>query len=175
VPVAAAWSSEGEGIEPYRDPVTANKAILTAEQLVTSHAKSPNATIRKRIEAQAGNLFSKLWPHLEAEADALGAEAKKGLLERARKESDDLRKLLVRQKTAIDKAQARLRQADLFELKDKEQKRQVDKDLEHLERRRKAADQEIEIEPRAIEALYEVQMTRLTPVGMIVTWPEAMT
>jgi predicted Zn-ribbon and HTH transcriptional regulator len=155
--------------------VTANNAIVTAEQLVTSDAKSPNVTIQRRIEKQAGSLFSKLWPHLEAEADALGAEAKKGLLERARKESDELRKLLTRQKTAIDKAQLRLRQSELFEIKDKEQKRQVDKDLEHLERRRKAADQEIDVEPRAIEALYEVKMTRLTPVGMIVTWPEAMT
>jgi hypothetical protein len=63
----------------------------------------------------------------------------------------------------------------LFEIKDKEQKRQVDRDLEHLEQRRRAADIEIDVEPRAIEALYEVKMTRLSPVGLIVTWPEAMT
>lgn len=175
VPVAAAWSNEGEGIAPYKDPVTAAKAVATAERLVASAAKPPNAKILKRIGAEAANLFSQLWPHLEAEADALGAEAKKGLAERARKEADDLRKLLTRQKTAIDKAQQRLRQAELFEIKDKEQKRQVDKDLEHLEQRRRAADLELEHEPRAIEALYEVKMTRLTPVGMIVTWPEAMT
>jgi len=112
---------------------------------------------------------------LEAEADALGADAKKGLAERARREADDLRKLLLRQKTAIDKAQTRLRQSDLFEIKDKEQKRQVDRDLEHLEQRRRAADIEIDAEPRAIEALYEVKMTRLSPVGLIVTWPGAMT
>jgi hypothetical protein len=51
----------------------------------------------------------------------------------------------------------------------------VDRDLEHLEQRRRAADIEIAVEPRAIEALYEVKMTRLSPVGLIVTWPEAMT
>jgi hypothetical protein len=64
--------------------------------------------------------------------------------------------------------------AIVFEIKDKEQKRQVDRDLEHLEQRRRAADVEIEAEPRAVEALHEVKMTRLSPVGLIVTWPEAV-
>jgi hypothetical protein len=33
----------------------------------------------------------------------------------------------------------------------------------------------MESEPAAIEALYEVRMSRLTPVGLVVAWPEAMT
>lgn len=34
---------------------------------------------------------------------------------------------------------------------------------------------EAETEPAAIAALYEVRMTRLTPVGMVVVYPESMT
>jgi len=76
---------------------------------------------------------------------------------------------------AIDKAEARLRQADLFNIQDKDQKRQVDLDLRHLGLRRGAAASELESEPAAIEALYEVRMSRLTSVGLVVAWPEALT
>jgi hypothetical protein len=102
-------------------------------------------------------------------------QARQGLAQRARREADELRTLLERQRVAIDKAEARLRQADLFNIQEKEQKRQVDMDLKHLERRRVDAAAELVSEPAAIEALYDVRMSRLTPVGLVVAWPEAMT
>jgi hypothetical protein len=69
----------------------------------------------------------------------------------------------------------RLRQGTLPHLQDKDQKRQVDLDLKHLERRRSEVAIEVESEPRAIEALYDVRMSRLTPIGLVVAWPEMMT
>ncbi|TKC98152.1 DISARM system SNF2-like helicase DrmD [Polyangium fumosum] len=175
VPLAAAWSGDAASIKPYKDRATAVMAISSTEKLLASGARAPNATITKRIRENAETLFRALWPHLEAEADALAVEARQGLAERARREANDLRDLLLRQRSAIDKAEARLRQADLFELQDKEQKRQVDLDLRHLDRRRAAAASELETEPAAIEALYEVRMSRLTPVGLVVAFPESMT
>lgn len=47
--------------------------------------------------------------------------------------------------------------------------------VHHLERRREAAKNELVSEPAAIESLYEVRMSRLTPVGLVVAWPESMT
>ena len=82
--------------------------------------------------------------------------------------------LLQRQRTAIEKAETRLRQADLSDIQGKEQKRQVERHLEHLGRRRVMA-RELESEPAAIEALYEVRMARLTPVRLVVAWPEMRT
>ncbi|WP_437681714.1 DISARM system SNF2-like helicase DrmD [Sorangium sp. So ce131] len=175
VPVAAAWSGDASEVKPYKDRATAASAISSTERLLAGSGRAPNATISKRIQQNAEALFRALWPHLEAEADALAVEARQGLAERARREADDLRGLLARQRVAIDKAEARLRQADLFNLQDKEQKRQVDLDLKHLERRRAAAASELESEPAAIEALYDVRMARLTPVGLVVAWPESMT
>jgi hypothetical protein len=175
VPIAAAWSGDASGVKPYKDRATAVAAIAQAERLLAGSGRAPNATIAKRIRDNAEALVKALWPHLEAEADALAVEARQGLAERARREADELRGLLLRQRAAIDKAEARLRQADLFNLQDKEQKRQVDLDLRHLERRRAAAAGELESEPAAIEALYDVRMSRLTPVGLVVAWPEAMT
>jgi hypothetical protein len=175
VPIAAAWSGEASDVRPYRDRATSLATIAKTERLLAGSGKAPNATIASRIRAHADALFRALWPHLEAEADALAIEARQGLAQRARRESDELRSLLQRQRTAIDKAETRLRQADLFDVHDKVQKRQVDLDLGHLDRRRKAAAGELESEPPAIEALYDVGMSRLTPVGLVVAWPELMT
>jgi hypothetical protein len=175
VPIAAAWSGEASDVTPYKDRATAVAAISGTERLLATSASAPNARIVAKIQANADALFRALWPHLEAEADALGVEARKGLAQRARRESDELRALIQRQHVAIDKAQARLRQVDLFEVQEKEQRRQIELDLAHLERRREGATSELESEPAAIEALYEVRMSRLTPVGLVVAWPELMT
>lgn len=175
VPIAAAWSGEASDVQPYKDRATASAAIGKTERLLATSVRTPGMAIAQRIQTHADALFRALWPHLEAEADALGVEARQGLAQRARRESDELKKLLERQRTAIDKAEARLRQDDLFGIQDKEQKRQVDLDLKHLERRRGQAANELESEPAAIEALYDVRMTRLTPVGLVVAWPEMMT
>jgi hypothetical protein len=175
VPIAAAWSGDAASVQPYKDRATSAFAIASTERLLAGSAKAPNQTIATRIQTHADALFRALWPHLEAEADALAVEARKGLGQRARRESDELRALLERQRAAIDKAETRLRQADLFNIQDKDQKRQVDLDLKHLDRRRNEGASELVSEPAAIEALYELRMSRLTPVGLVVAWPESMT
>lgn len=175
VAIAAPWPGDASEVQPYKDRATAVAAVAKTERLLAAGAKAPNTRIVGRIQGQADALFRALWPDLEAEADALGVEARQGLAQRARRESDELRALIERQRIAIDKAEARLRQADLFNIQDKEQKRQIDLDLQHLDRRRSQAATELESEPAAIEALYDVSMTRLTPVGLVVAWPETMT
>ena len=57
----------------------------------------------------------------------------------------------------------------------REQARQLALDLEHMEKRESAIATDIEREPAAIEALYEVRITRLTPVGVVVSWPRSWT
>lgn len=174
VGLAAAWSGEASEVEPYKDRFTAGRSVALAEKLLATGAAAPNKKIASHVRSHGDALFKALWPHLEAEADALAVEAKKGLTQRARKEADDLRGLLQRQQVAIDKAESILRQQTIFQVQDKDQKRQVELDLQHLERRRGEAAKEIVTEPEAIEALYDVKMTRLTPVGLVVVWPEGM-
>jgi hypothetical protein len=94
---------------------------------------------------------------------------------RARKESDELRALLERQRGAIKDALDTLRQVTLPEIGDKAQQRQVELDIGHLTDRTHRIGAELESEPAAIEALYAVRMSRRTPLGLVVAWPEAMT
>ncbi|MBN2195022.1 MAG: DISARM system SNF2-like helicase DrmD [Polyangiaceae bacterium] len=175
VGLAAAWPSKAKDVKPYRDPATAARTKLQVEELLARGGKPVTAKLRQRILPDVPALFAALWPELEAEADAHGAEAKKGLGERARREADDLRGLLKKRQVVLEKTKDRLRQQELFTVQDKLQKRQVELDLLHLEDRRRSLAQELETEPEAIAALYEVRMTRLTPVGLVVAWPEAMT
>jgi hypothetical protein len=166
-------SGSGRALQGSRRRSAHGRCVRTSA--LATGAAAPNERISSRIRGYASALFSSLWPHVEAEADALGVDARAGLAQRARREADELRALLQRQQAAIDKAEARLRHADLFGIEDREQKRQVELDLRHLGHRRAEAASELESEPAAIEALYEVRMTRLSPVGLVVACPEAMT
>ncbi len=177
--IAAPWSGGDETPEPYKDAVTAQKALETFANLAALDVKAPSTTIQQRICAHASRLYQSLWPALEDEADARAVAAKNGLAQRARREADDLRALLERQKRAIRKQTGLVAQMELFKRADtktdKEQQRQLERDRDYMERRLDKIDDEMETEPKAIETLYEVRMTRLSPVGLGVSWPEAMT
>ena len=85
--MAAAWVGDATDVQPYKDRATAVATVSKTERLLAASAKAPNATIAKRIQSHADALFRALWPHVEAEADALGVEARQGLALRARRES----------------------------------------------------------------------------------------
>lgn len=179
IAIPAPWSGSDDGVEPYRDVATAQKAIESTERLLALDMEPPGAPILKKIASRAAGLYAALWPALEDEADARAVAAKNGLSQRARREADELRTLLRRQKRAIEKQANIVAQMELFARAgtqtDREQQRQLKLDHEHMKTRYDAIDVELETEPKAIEELYEVRMTRLSPVGLAVSWPEAMT
>ncbi len=171
VAVAAAWTP-GETPTPYKDPVTAQKAREVTEKALATGASAPTGRIIEQALAQAESIFTALWPHLEAEAESRGVDAKNGLTRRARKESSDLTNLLQRQQKETDKDLAELKQVTMEQLSDKTQRRQAELDIKATEYRKANFAQQLREEPAKIEALYEVQMTRLTPVGLVLAWPE---
>ena len=175
IAVSAPWPKPGAELVPYKDPVVAARARELGERALATGGRPLPTKVAEQAQARAPELFAALWPHLHVEADAHGVEARNSLARRARKESDELRELLERQRTAIRAARTRLRQVDLPTIGDKVQQRQVELDLEHLATRETRIADELTEEPRAIENLYAVQMTRLTPVGLVIAWPEAMT
>lgn len=133
--------------------------------------------VRDRLRASAKADFTALWPHVEAEADALVHEAERKLAERGAAESDALKVILRNQRLAIQKALARLPQLTLSftatEPEARQQVRQIEQDRNHMEGRLLAIDREIESEPAAIQDLYKVVLTRREPVGMVYLWPQA--
>jgi superfamily II DNA or RNA helicase len=182
VVVAAGWDGTIEGARSMTSCDAAQTALLvkSVESRLASGATSPKGKSAASIAAASGALMSSLWKALEDEADAREISAKNGLVARARSEADGMRSLLERQRRAIRKASQSLIQRDLFDgLGDstdaREQQRQFKLDIEHMDRRASTIDDDIEREPAAIEALYEVRTVRLSPVGVVVSWPRSWT
>jgi hypothetical protein len=181
VAVEAPWDGSLEGARrlranPSREATAA--LVKSTEALLVGGTPAPKARVSKDVAAAAEALLAALWPALEAEADARAVDAKNGLSARARAEADGMRTLLERQRRAIQKARRNLSQLDLFEgLGDsaelRAQQRQLALDLDHMERRDKSIAVDMEREPAAIEALYEVRTLRLSPVGVVVSWPRS--
>lgn len=171
VAVAAAWIP-GEKPTPYKDPVTAQKARDLIEKALAMGEKPPPKRVCAQALEHADAVFSALWPYLEADAEARGIDARNGLARRARKESDDLTKLLERQQKNVTEDLALLQQVTMDQVQDKKQRRQVELDIQVTKDRLGNFAQQVTEEPAKIEALYAVQKTRLTPVGLVLAWPE---
>lgn len=187
VALAAPWPRDSDTLVPYKDTPSALAAIAAAERLLTSQPRLPNAASVSDLTGRAPSFFASLWPHLHAEADTRAIEAKIGLNARGRREADALRTLLLRQAEHIDQHAApkaldpQLSLDQLLEksldaqgIVDKDERRQAKLDADHLKKRRARIDSELVSEPLAIQALYDVRMTRLTPVGLVIVCPESM-
>ncbi len=172
VAIAAAWTP-GETPTPYKDPVTAERAREVTERALAMGASAPKARVIEQALAQSQDIFAALWPHLESEAEARGVDAKNGLARRARKESEDLKTLLLRQQKETEKDLGELQQMTLEQVTEKQQRRQVELDIEATKQRQSNFARQLEEEPGKIEALYHVRMMRLTPVGLVLAWPES--
>jgi superfamily II DNA or RNA helicase len=180
IAVAATWDGSLENarsLERLKE-VRTFAVVKRTEELLAANAEAPKARNAKAIVASATTLLASLWRPLEIEADARSVQAKNGLQARARAEADGMRKLLTNQRTAIQKTLKSLHQHQLFDgLADsgerREQERQLALDMTHMKRRDLAIETDLVREPAAIESLYDVRLSRLTPVGLVVSWPKS--
>ena len=176
IAIPADWApTDDASLTPCPDAARAAKLRESAERALTTGGRLPPPKILDRIRPRTPLVFAELWPALEGEADARATDAENGLRQRARKESEDLKRLLDRQRDALDRIETMLSQGELFETGDRREKLQLTADLERLRARRHQIPLELEHEPAAIESLYEVRLRRVQPVGLLVAWPEDMT
>ena len=183
VAVAAPWLEAGgpEHLRPFEG--AAERQALDRFDRIFRELPAEGAPfagvsdhLRESLQVSASRDFAALWPHVEAEAEALAHEAERKLAERGATESDALRGILRNQKAAIQKALGKLPQLTLaFDMtapQTRDQVRQIEQDRRYLETRLLEMDREIETEPAAIQDLYRVVLIRREPVGMVYLWPE---
>ena len=182
VAVAAPWL-EADGPEHLRpwEGVAERQALDRFNRILRELPPEGDAfagvseRVRESLHASAPKDFAALWPHVEAEAEALAHEAERKLAERGATESEALRGILRNQRSAIQKAINKLPQLTLAfsptAPKAREQIRQIEQDRDYMEGRLLDIDREIETEPAAIQDLYRVVLTRREPVGMVYLWP----
>jgi hypothetical protein len=86
---------------------------------------------------------------------------------------------LQHRRRAISTQVGEVAQMELFSqaetIGDREEQRQLKLDHSYMKDRIAQLDKELGTEPGAIQALYEVRTMRLSPVGLGVGWPEALT
>ena len=171
--VAARWV-EGQPLRPFAEEGD-KRAITLLEKTL---AEAPRLErIPKRVQARvteaAADLFGQLWSSLREEADARAVASEEQLKARGRGEADALAALLDRQRDAIERRIGEAEEQQLsFTTGEREQQRQLEADLKHMQGRLASLARERDTEPGDIEGLYTVALKRLSPVGLVVLWPK---
>jgi superfamily II DNA or RNA helicase len=174
ISVAARWfEGKKEPLRPFAEEGD-RKAVELLERILAeapSLSQIPKA-LQERVRNAAPDLFAQLWKPIREEADARAVRAVEKLKARGRSESDQLREILGAQRNAIERRlqEQKERQLELEEI-DKLERAQREADLKHMTKRLARIGTEVTEEPAQIEALYEVALNRLSPVGLVVLWP----
>ena len=166
--VGAPWlEAGGPGhCEPDPDDLLTRARV---ERLLREPPREVPDTQRRRLRGHARTDFARLWPHVEAEAEAAAHDARLELGRRAEEERDLLRAILGDQRTALE-ARVRQTELDLGQLSTAES-RQVADDRRHMQARLTQLDAEIQAQPDELLELYRVKRVRVEPVGLVYLWP----
>ena len=128
------------------------------------------------MQACAPQDVQELLPHLEARAQAYARDAAQQLTARAEADARAMREILETQQQHIAATVAKHQQMDARQLSlafgdHVDERRQMEADKRYWARRLAMLDEELCTEPDRIRAVYDVQATRIEPVGLVYLWP----
>jgi hypothetical protein len=176
VVVAAPYRESGDGDHLVPAGLEADRlAVAHLEDLLTRVVDLPaiKKPQQERLVKTAASDFATLWRHVRDEADGRAHAAGQLLQARGAKEAEDLRQILKAQRIAIEKQLGA--QLGLFDRLDvehmKPQREQLESERVDMQKRLASIGDEIQKEPIELEALYQVSLKRLSPVGLVYLWP----
>ena len=138
--------------DALRDGKAASEAV-SSEAL--KRRQSDIATLRTEFEHRSVPLIQAVTEQLK---------------ELGKKEEASMRRLLIDQRTRLQKQAGEPEQREF----NFEEQRQVEADRRHWQKKLDRLTQEIDIEPEKIRKGYDVIASRLEPVGLIYLWPESI-
>jgi superfamily II DNA or RNA helicase len=176
VRVAARWIEADRRSGPLkaygRDAETQTMQLL--DRALAGTAREPADRIASRLLDTAAQDVTDLLPQLETRALELAATAESELRARGTKEAESLRETLGRQQQRVARELKR-RQAESNQMRldfAEEERRQLAANMANWERRLEQFDHDMKTEPERLAAFYEIQATRIEPVGLVYLWPE---
>jgi hypothetical protein len=172
--VAARWiepTQRKDGLKPYGAEAEARAVELLQEALLASKAEGVPELVRDRLLGAVPRDMDELLPHLSDRAQALSTRAQERLSARGSKEARDMAEILDAQRRRIEETAGRYAQPQLLLQFDEEEKRQIEADRRHWQRRLEALHREVETEPERIRRVYDVKAVRVEPVGLVYLWP----
>ncbi len=176
VRVAARWTETDRRDGPLkayaRDAETQTMQLL--DRALTGTAHQPAEQISRRLLTSAAADVADLLPQLRERALEMAATAESELRTRGGKEAASLRETLGRQQQRVEKELKR-RQAESDQMRldfADDERRQLEANMANWAHRLEQFDNDIKTEPARLAAFYEIQATRIEPVGLVYLWPE---
>ena len=178
VPVTARWSEPAlrrEPLRPYAREAEARTLSLLDDSLGGTGA-APNEVVQRRLLDAAPRDIEELLRHLEPRAEESARDAAEALRQRGEREARLLHDTLQRQRSRVMEEIERYRQESkqiaLDWGDDEEGRRQLEANARHWERRLSHFDADLQREPERVRRFYDIQLTRVEPVGLAYLWPE---
>ncbi|AGY56937.1 DISARM system SNF2-like helicase DrmD [Gloeobacter kilaueensis] len=176
IAVAAEWIPPERRGRSRLQPLTlagqGDVLALVEASLATPRLWEVGESARALLKNAAAQDVEELEPHLKRRSDILAERATKKLSERGLKEAAEMRKLLEEQRRLIEKRFQDTggdRQLELRFAAD--ERRQLEADRRHWQRRLTDLEAELTTEPARIEANYQIKAVRIEPVGIVYLWP----
>jgi superfamily II DNA or RNA helicase len=177
LPVTARWidpTIRKEPLFPYAREAEAKTLQLLRDSLTHHARRQTEKPVQQQLLASAARDVTELLPHLQARAEEYARDAREKLLARGRQEAHAMKDILETQKkhiSATEAKHAREEKQGLLLFDNPDEQRQLEANKRHWTKRLMMIDQELQTEPQRIADLYQVQATRIEPVGLIYLWP----
>ena len=178
VPVAARWTEPALRREPLRTYAREAevRTLALLDESVGSGGATPNEVVQRRLLDAASRDIDELLHHLEPRAEESARAAAEALRERGEREAKLLQETLERQRgrvmEEIERHRREFRQIAIDFGDDEGGRQQLEANMRHWDRRLAQFDVDLEREPERIRRFYDIQRTRVEPVGLVYLWPE---
>ena len=179
VPVAARWTEPALRREPLRAYAREAevRTLALLDESLGGGGSAPNEVVQRRLLDAATRDIEELKCHLEPRAEESARAAAEALRERGEREAKLLRETLERQRgrvmEEIERHRREFRQIAMNFGDDEGGRQQLEANMRHWERRLGQFDADLEREPERIRRFYDIQRTRVEPVGLVYLWPES--
>jgi hypothetical protein len=179
IPVTARWIDpqlRQAPLVPYAREAEARTLTLLDQTLVAPHGRLVTDTILRQLQTCAAQDVQELLPHLQARGEAYARDAAQQLTARGEAEAKAMREILATQQqhivaTVAKHQQMGPRQLDLAFGDNADERRQLEANKRHWARRLEMLNDELRTEPDRVRAVYDIQATRIEPVGLVYLWP----
>ncbi|HEY6341964.1 MAG TPA: DISARM system SNF2-like helicase DrmD [Bryobacteraceae bacterium] len=173
VAVTARWTDSKirrEPLTPYERDREAFTLNLLYKSLIETPPRAIPEVVRNQLRESAPADVTQLSVHLQERAGKIEQAARAALERRGNEEAEAMLRILEAQRKQIEAKQ----KADLqlvFESMEEEVRRQREAERRFQNERLERLPEERATEPERIRAIYNVQASRVEPVGLIYLWP----
>jgi ERCC4-related helicase len=174
VAMAARWVEPDlrkDGLKPFGSEAEERSVALLYQSLVDSQAAAVPDAVQKKLLASVKLDMAALLPHLKQRAESLADKARERLRARGEKEAKEMGAILEAQRARIEETAGRFSKPQLMLQFDDDERRQIDADRRHWQKRLDSIGAELKTEPDRIQRVYDVKAVRVEPAGLVYLWP----